>query len=101
MAKEKEDHRSPDWAAFTGYASPNYTMVPDELFDEHLAFLSGAELKVLLYIIRRTFGFKKDSDSISLSQMLTGIRTRDGRALDHGVGLSKPTLLQALRSLVD
>src|SRR5947209_18974009 len=90
---------SPDWTTFTGYASPNYTPVPDQLFDEHLCFLSGAELKVLLYIIRRTFGFKKDSDTISLSQMLGGIERRDGTVLDRGVGLSKKTLLQALRDL--
>jgi len=100
MTKEKNNQRGPDWAAFQGYSTPSYTMVPDELFDEHLPFLSGAELKVLLYIIRRTFGFKKDSDSISLSQMLHGITTRDGRILDRGAGLSKPTLLQALRSLI-
>ncbi len=85
--------------AFRGFRSPNYTQVPDELFDELLPELSGAELKVLLYIIRRTFGFKRDSDSISLSQMLNGIQTRDGQPLDRGAGVSKPTLLQALRSL--
>ena len=91
------DH--PTRPAFRGFQSPNYTMVPDELFDELMVDLSGAELKVLLYIIRRTYGFKKDSDNISLSQMLHGIRARDGRPLDRGVGLSKKTLLQALRSL--
>lgn len=95
--KLRED--GPDWTAFTGYASPNYTQVPDQLFDEHLCYLSGAELKVLLYIIRRTFGFKKHSDTISLSQMLNGIERRDGTVLDRGVGLSKKTLLQALRDL--
>jgi hypothetical protein len=84
---------------FRGFRSPNYTQVPDELFDELLSVLSGAELKVLLYIIRRTFGFKRDADAISLSQMMSGIVTHDGDRLDRGVGLSKPTLLQALRSL--
>ena len=86
-------------APFRGYSSPNYTPVPDELFDEQLPDLSGAELKVLLYVIRRTFGFKRESDNISLSQMLNGLRTRDGRILDRGVGLSKKTLLQAIKSL--
>lgn len=86
-------------SAFAGFHTPNYTQVPDELFDELLVELSGAELKVLLYIIRRTFGFKKTQDSISISQMLHGITTKDGKVLDKGVGLSKPTLLQALRSL--
>jgi len=82
-----------------GFQSPNYTQVPDELFDELLPVLSGAELKVLLYIIRRTFGFKRESDNISLAQMLNGLTTRDGRALDGGVGLSKKTLLGAIHSL--
>lgn len=86
-------------SAFPGFQSPNYTQVPDELFDDLLAELSGAELKVLLYIIRRTFGFKRNADAISLSQMLHGIATKAGRILDRGTGLSKPTLLQALRSL--
>src|SRR5690349_9904359 len=84
---------------FRGFRSPTYTQVPDELFDELLPDLSGAELKVLLYIVRRTFGFKRESDSISLSQMLNGLRTHDGRVLDRGAGVSKPTLLAALRSL--
>ena len=90
---------NPTGARFRGFRSPNYTQVPDELFDELLVELSGAELKVLLYIIRRTFGFKRDSDNISLSQMLNGLRTQDGRSLDRGVGLSKKTLLLALRAL--
>jgi hypothetical protein len=74
-------------------------MVPDELFDELLTELTGTELKVLLYIIRRTFGFKRDSDTISLSQMLSGLTTRDGRVLDRGAGVSKGSFLPALRSL--
>src|SRR5438876_1002616 len=84
---------------FRGFQTPNYTIVPDELFDELLPTLSGSELKVLLYIIRRTFGFKKDADSISLSQMLNGITTRDGRVLDLGAGLSKGSLIEALSRL--
>src|SRR5579859_5326727 len=86
---------------FHGYSSPNYTPVPDELFDEQLPDLSGAELKVLLYIIRRSFGFKKDSDNISLSQLLNGITTREGNVLDRGTGLSKKTLLETIKSLVE
>ena len=43
-------------AAFEGFSSPNYTQVPDELFDILMPSLTDAELRVLLYIIRRTFG---------------------------------------------
>ena len=89
---------SADWT-FEGVSSPNTTQVPDQYLDELLPVLTGAELKVLLYITRRTFGFKKPSDNISISQMLNGIVTRDGRVLDRGVGITKKTLLKAIRSL--
>lgn len=72
---------------FQGFYPPNYTPVPDALFDEVMAGLSGSELKVLLYIIRRTFGFKKDADTISFQQFRYGIRTQDGRQLDQGCGV--------------
>jgi DNA-binding transcriptional ArsR family regulator len=86
---------------FPGFAKPYYTQVPDEIFDLFLTELSGAELKVLLYICRRTLGFKKESDNISLSQILTGIVTKEGKRLDSGTGLSKSTVLPVLRSLQD
>src|SRR6478609_2310543 len=86
--------------AFRGFRSPTYTMVPDEVFDELLVELSGSELKVLLYIVRRTFGFKRASDTISLSQMLHGITTSDGRIPDRGAGIKdKKTLLDAINKL--
>jgi hypothetical protein len=86
---------------FKGFLSPRYTQVPDELFDDLMAHLSGAELKVLLYIIRRTFGFKKDSDNISLRQICHGIKTREGEILDKGTGLSLSTVQIALKGLLE
>ena len=85
---------------FKGFLSPRYTQVPDELFDELMAHLSGAGLRVLLYIIRRTFGFKKDSDNISLNQICKGIMTKRGEVLDCGTGLSQNAVLSALKGLI-
>ena len=82
-----------------GFKRPTTTPTPDDLFDEWLSVLSFAELKVLLYIIRRTFGFKKDSDAISLRQITEGITTKDGRVLDRGTGLSRKATFQAVQSL--
>ncbi len=86
---------------FSGFEPSNTTPVPDILFDELLSELSGSELKVLLYIIRRTRGFKKDTDAISLSQFQNGIVTNDGRVLDKGCGLNRETICKALKSLED
>jgi DNA-binding transcriptional ArsR family regulator len=85
--------------AFAGWDVPHTTQVPDMLFDELLPDLSGAELKVLLYIIRRTFGFKKDADAIALSQIQHGITRADGTRLDRGTGLAKSTAVEAIKRL--
>jgi hypothetical protein len=85
--------------AFPGFQSPTTTPVPDEVFDVLMPQLSGAELKVLLYICRRTFGFKKESDNISLQQIATGITTKDGRVLDRGTGLCLTSITNAVSSL--
>lgn len=84
---------------FSGFGSPNFTQVPDELFDVLMPQLSDAELRVLLYIVRRTFGFKRDADAISLSQMVSGITTKDGKVLDSGTGLAKSTVARGLAGL--
>jgi hypothetical protein len=93
-----EPERTPTFI-FGGFDSPNTTQVPDAFFDVVAPQLSEAELRVVLYIIRRTFGFKKDSDTISLRQMVQGITTKDGRVLDRGTGLKKSAVANALNGL--
>jgi len=92
----KSENPYPDWP---GFEAPRYTPVPDEVFDLWLPHLSGAELKVLMYIIRRTFGFKKDADAISLAQITKGIVKRDGTRLDGGAGVVKSSAVLAIQEL--
>lgn len=96
MGKERENSFE-----FKGFDSPSYTPVPDAVFDVLLNQLGNAEIKVLLYVIRRTFGFKKGSDRISKSQLENGIVTKDGKVLDGGTGLSRRSIRLALQNLVD
>lgn len=49
--------------------APNFTQTPNELFDEWLSILSHVELKVLMVIMRKTFGWHKIRDRISLTQL--------------------------------
>lgn len=86
---------------FKGFISPRYTPIPDEVLDELMYSLSGAELKVLLYICRRTFGFKKESDNISLNQICHGIQKKTGEVLDSGTGLSQRQVIRALKTLTE
>ncbi len=84
---------------FPGFYPPRYTPIPDQLLDDVMAFLSGAELKVLLYIMRHTYGYKKSADSISVKQMVEGITAADGRVVDRGTGLSKASVHSAVKQL--
>ncbi len=78
---------------------PNSTQIPDVILDRWMAELSGAEFKVLLYIARRTYGFGKDHDTISLSQIAHGLTRRDGTVLDRGTGVSRASVARALKVL--
>ena len=80
---------------------PNSTQIPDVILDQWMAYLSGAELKVVLYIARRTFGFGKESDNVSLNQIAGGIKKRDGTVLDRGTGLSVSSVARAVKTLED
>jgi len=54
---------------------PNFTQTPNIIFDEHMKILSGAEYKIIMAICRKTFGWQKRKDKISISQIseMTGL----------------------------
>jgi len=72
---------------FPPFGAPRFTQIPDVLFDEYLPGLGLAELKVLLAIMRRTYGWRKPTDAISLSQ------------LQKATGLSRKAVWTATNSL--
>jgi hypothetical protein len=76
-----------------------FTSIPNRLLDHYLADLTGGETKVLLYLARRTYGFQRDIDQVSISQICSGIRKRDGAVLDRGTGLARETAVAALVGL--
>lgn len=80
---------------------PNHTQIPNVILDKLMYRLPDAELRVLLYICRRTYGFQREKDQISYTQFIDGIVTRDGVRLDGGCGLSRPGVNKALTNLIN
>jgi hypothetical protein len=78
---------------------PNSTQIPNIILDFLLPRLPEAEGKCLLYIARRTYGFHKDEDRISLTQFENGIQDRNEEKLDYGTGLARPTIVEGLKNL--
>lgn len=67
---------------------PGYTRTPNALFDA-LPELSEVKLKLVLHIIRKTIGWGKDTDPISLTQF------------EQATDLSRPAIVEALKELLD
>lgn len=55
----------------TGFQAPNYTQVPNDFF-EMARDMDKAELKVVLYIIRETFGYHRETCEVSIRELAIG-----------------------------
>jgi len=83
---------------FEGFDTLNGTIVPDVFFDFLAPELTDCELRVLLYLMRRIFGFKRESDDISISQLADGL-VKGSRQLDRGTQMSKSSVKRGLAGL--
>tara|TARA_R100000278_G_scaffold122699_2_gene109574 strand:+ start:1113 stop:1490 length:378 start_codon:yes stop_codon:yes gene_type:complete len=64
-----------------------FVRIPNRIFDEHMKTLSGNEFLLYMAIIRKTWGWNKNSDKISHSQLM-GM-----------TGLSNKTVVKCLETL--
>lgn len=66
----------------------NYTRIVNKVLDELVKIpLLGVELSICIFVIRKTWGYSKKSDQISISQF------------EKGVNRSRPTIVKALKNL--
>lgn len=86
---------------FPGFPTINFTPVPDMLFDTLLSEVSNSELRVILYAVRRIYGWRKSEDWISLNQFISGQTKRDGSVQDHGCGLSRQGVINGLNQAIE
>jgi phage replication O-like protein O len=67
---------------------PNFTAVPNVIFDEIMKGLNEREFKTLMAICRLTYGWGKQFDKISLSQLaeITGLHRSNVARARKGLG---------------
>ena len=68
---------------------PNAFQIPNSVVDELMAEMSGVELKCYLFVIRKTKGWNKEYDAISLTQFI------------KFTGAGKTAVVDALKNLVE
>lgn len=90
--------------AFTGFDRPrqNWFKMPSNWTDITAAMSSIAELKVVEYVLKHTWGFQEYGlcKRITNDEFMHGRRRKDGTRLDKGTGLSKPSVIAGLQAAV-
>jgi phage replication O-like protein O len=76
---------------FSGFPEPQYTRTPNLIFDSLLAELSGSQLKTLLFVVRKTMGWRHDHDMVPISIAQIAL----------GTGLCNRAVIDAIKWLCD
>lgn len=77
------------------FEQPNFTMIPNVLFDSLMAKMDDSELRVTLALCRKLFGWHKARDHVSRSQLieLTGL-SKNGVITGIEKGIQRGTIQQ-------
>jgi len=97
--------RDPDSASiFPGFERPeaNFFRMPNSWTDITARITNLAELKVVEYILRHTWGFQEYGTykHITVDEFVRGRRRQDGSRMDMGTGLSERAVRYGLRDAV-
>jgi len=103
-----------DETVFPGFnlSFKGYSQLPNEWLDEIMQIDNVAEMKVVLYIYRHTWGFQEKKNSpdepakhdeikaITTDEFMHGRKKADGTRMDRGTGLSNRSVIDGLRNAV-
>jgi hypothetical protein len=89
---------------FLGFDIPrqNWFKMPNTWTDITADITSLAELKVIEYVLKHTWGYREYglTKRITTDEFMHGRRRKDGTRMDRGTGLSKPSVVAGLKSAV-
>jgi len=90
---------------FQGFNEPveNWSKLPHEIIKLLPEFSSLAELKVVLYILRHTWGYREyeAAKTITGDEFANGRKMKDGTRLDNGVGMGEPAIRDGLKRAIE
>lgn len=88
---------------FSGFEKPkaNFSPIPHELIAQLPRFKTLAELKIVLYVLRHTWGYQDDYKKITLDEFENGRKTKDGNRIDEGVGMTRPSIISGIKQAIE
>lgn len=87
---------------FNGFNEPaeNWSKLPHQFIDILSDIETIGEMKVLIYTLRHTWGYRDEYKKITLDEFQNGRKRRNGSRIDKGTGLSKPTIIDGIKRAV-
>src|SRR6266700_5899237 len=90
---------------FQGFSKPeaNFFRLPNEWTDITAKITSLAELKLVEYVLKHTWGYSEFDvvKKITTDEFMYGRKRKSGERIDIGTGLSKPSVIAGLKSAVE
>lgn len=91
-------------ATFQGFFQPeqNWSQFPHQFIDALPLFETLAEIKVVLYILRHTWGYQEYNTPkhITVDEFMRGRKRADGSRIDAGLGMVKNSVIDGLNRAV-
>ncbi len=96
---------TPEGKEFAGFPAPtkNFFSLPNEMINIIAHITNLAELKVIIYVIRHTWGFHEYGikKAITTDEFMHGRKRNDDMRMDEGTGLSNRSVIDGLRAAVE
>lgn len=90
---------------FSGFSKPsqNYSKLPHALIECLPIIETVAELKVVIYLLRHTWGYSEydKPKKITTDEFMNGRKKKDGSRMDKGTGLSNNSVITGLEKAVE
>lgn len=89
---------------FSGFDEPleNWSKLPNSFIAALPLITSLSELKVILYVLRHTWGYREyeTGKHITTDEFANGRKKKDGTRIDNGIGMSEPSIRSGINSAV-
>jgi phage replication O-like protein O len=86
---------------FRGFKRPQFTRTPNVIFDDLMRKLTDSELRVLLVIVRKTLGWRRENQSMSFAIMADLAGVNRSSAIRAVEGLSSMGLIEKSEQMDD
>lgn len=88
---------------FQGFkqSQENWAKLPHEFIELLPLFSTMAELKIVIYVLRHTWGYNDPNKKITIDEFMNGRKRADDTRIDSGTGMSKTAVIDGINKALE